>query len=263
MRYFWYIQTNSSQRVPILGWLHLSWVRSSYHVPPRVATQCSELTYLTGCLYSHNYICPQLGHLTMCNLRQRHPFKSTYLPSRLYSNNHAYTELSRLTVCHLGQRHLFKSTHLIEPLYLGNRAYTKLGHLTVFHLGWLHYSIYTNLSHIYLQRTSLLLVTSLKKPFLGKKSVTSNRNIVFKGKKWKSRYLNWNKTWDLLHSVFVGWLLHPKFPTYMCRFQVPQLHGMGQTILETACSRSDRGGPSSHDQVDNLELSRSRFGLMP
>jgi len=88
-------------------------------------------------------------------------------------------------------------------------------------------------------------VTSLKKTLLGKKSVTKNRNIMFKGKEHKSRYHNWNKTWDFLHSMFMGWFLRPRFPAYTCHFLVPRLHGMCQSTSGTTCSQSDRGGPSS------------------
>jgi len=154
----------------LLGWLHSFWVRLSYHLVNQII----------------------------------HLFKLIHLTGHLYSGNCVYTKLDRLIVCHHEQRHPLKPIHLIRCLYSGNHAYTELDRLTVCHLGWLCYSIQVNLFHTSLQRTNLLLGELIKKSSLWeKKSVTSHRNIVFKGNKWKSRYLNWNKTWDLLHSTFV------------------------------------------------------------
>ena len=106
-------------------------------------------------------------------------------------------------------------------------------------------------------------MTSLKTLIWGKKSVTSN-SIMFKGKEWKSRCLNWNKTWDFSCSTFVRWLLPPRFPAYTRCFLVPQLRGTGQSTLETSF-QSRRGKPSASpsQQPWTVEVSCWSCALVP
>ena len=96
----------------------------------------------------------------------------------------------------------------------------------------------------HLPRTNLLLSDLVKKSILREKEHhLKQHNVQRKGKKYKC--LNWNKTWDSLRSTFVGWLLPPRFPTYMCCFLIPRLRRTGQSTLEITCSQSGRGGPST------------------